>query len=300
MKNIFILLILTLTTTLTFGQTKINYKVYYTDNLQNEGLKVQVSFSSKKVSDSTFIYYSNKVWGEIKLTNCLKIDKNENPKYRFKIVADSNRIVIYHPKEKNISFSYHIVQDFRDQNPMSNNRPQIQNEYFLILGRSLFAVPEEIFDGKKENPQIIANIEWFNFPKKFIIHNTFGTQQTKQNLEVKLWSEFYHSLFVGGDYRIKSFTYLKKPIYFAIRGKWLGEYLDDNLFEALKKAISTQREFWKDNNFDYYTIILTPTITQTDSIYKGQSITGSGVNNGFIIQSSNNPFNNFSNMKYIF
>jgi hypothetical protein len=38
MKNIFILLLLTLTTTLTFGQTKINYKIFYSDNLQNEGL----------------------------------------------------------------------------------------------------------------------------------------------------------------------------------------------------------------------------------------------------------------------
>ncbi|MDO5616283.1 MAG: M1 family aminopeptidase [Cruoricaptor ignavus] len=119
-------------------------------------------------------------------------------------------------------------------------------------------------------------------------------------MKVKLWSELYHSLFVGGDYRVKSFSYMEKPIYFAIRGKWLGEYSDDKLFEALKKTISTQREFWKDNNFDYYTAILTPTITQTNSAYKGQSITGSSIKNGFLIQSTNNPFNNFSTVKYIF
>lgn len=299
-KIIKIFQILLLFPFLASGQTKINYKVFYSGNLQNDGLKIQVSFSSKKVSDSTCFQYSNEVWGETNLTNCLKLIQKENPKYTFKILSDSNRIVVYHPKEKNISFSYHIIQDVKEENPKSKNRPLLQEKYFHILGQSFFAVPEEIFEGKIADPKIIVSIEWLNFPEKFIIHNTFGTQQLKQNLKVKLWSEFYNSLFVGGDYRIKSFNYLKKPIYFAIRGEWLGEYTDDNLFEALKKTISTQREFWNDYNFDYYTVIITPTITQTDSTYKGQSMTGSGVRNGFLIQSSNNPFNNYSRMKYIF
>lgn len=298
MKNIFILLILT--TTLTFGQSRIKYKVFYSDKIENEGLEIQISFTSKKASDSTYFQYSNKVWGETNLINCLKLIQKENPKYFFKIVADSNRIVVYHPKEKNISFSYHIIQDIKEESPKSKYRPLLQKNYFHILGQSLFVVPEEIFEDNIDDPKIIADIEWLNFPENFIIHNTFGSQQLKQKLKVKLWSEFYNSLFVGGDYRIKSFDYLKKPVYFAIRGKWLGEYTDDNLFAVLKKTIITQREFWKDNNFDYYTVIITPTITQTDSIHKGRSISASAVKNGFLIQSSNNHFNNFSAMKYIF
>jgi predicted metalloprotease with PDZ domain len=73
-----------------------------------------------------------------------------------------------------------------------------------------------------------------------------------------------------------------------------------SFFGVLQKTITTQREFWKDNCFDYYTVIMTPTLTQNDSLYKGQSITGSGVKNGFLIQSSNNPFNSFYTMQYIF
>jgi predicted metalloprotease with PDZ domain len=80
----------------------------------------------------------------------------------------------------------------------------------------------------------------------------------------------------------------------------MGEYTDEHLFETLKKTISTQREFWQDNNFDYYTVIITPTITQTDSLYKGQSIRGSSVANGFLIQSTNTPFNSFLDISYIF
>lgn len=300
MKNIFILLVVILKITFTFGQTKINYKVFYSSNLQNEGLKIQVSFSSKKATDSTSFRFYNETWGQNNLTNCLKLIQKENPKYTFKIVADSNRIVVYHPKEKNISFSYHIVQDVKDESSGPKFRPLLQKEYFHILGQSLFVVPEAILKNGNDDPEIIANIEWLHFPDNFIIHNTFGTQQLKQTLRVKLSSEWYNSVFVGGDYRIKSFTYLEKPIYFAIRGKWLGTYTDENLFQAFKTTIQTQRTFWKDNDFDYYTVIITPTITETDSIDNGQVIVGSCVKNGFLIQSSNTPFNDFATMKYIF
>lgn len=62
MKKGLIFLILILTISLSFGQTKVNYKVFYSENLQNEGLKIKVSFSSKKASDSTYFQYSNEVW----------------------------------------------------------------------------------------------------------------------------------------------------------------------------------------------------------------------------------------------
>ncbi len=109
-----------------------------------------------------------------------------------------------------------------------------KNEYSIIpqqVNKGEGAIPglPNLF-----SPNFWSTYKWLNFPKNFIIHNTFGSQKLKQNLKVKLWSEFYHSLFVGGDYRIKSFNYLGKPIYFAIRGKWLGQYTDDNLFDALK------------------------------------------------------------------
>ena len=296
LKNIILLLL----PVLTIGQTKINYQIFYSDKAENEGLKIQVSYKSKVATDSTYFYYSNKVWGQKNLSNCVKFTKSENPEYNFKIVADSSRIVVYHPKARNISFSYHINQDIKEKTPQSKNRPFIEKEFFHVLGQSLFTVPEEIFEPKIDDPKITANIEWLNFPKGFVIHNSFGSNILKQHLKIKLWSELYHSLFIGGDYRIKPFDYLNKRVYFAIRGEWQNEYQDDKLFSALKKTISTQREFWLDNSFDYYTIIMTPTITQKDSIFKGQSIHGSGVKNGFMIESTNNPFNNFSTIKYMF
>lgn len=299
-KFVIIFLILSLFPWLGFGQTKVSYKVHYSGDFEEKGLRVQTEFISKKASDSTYFHFSNDVWGQTNLMNCLQFDPNENPNYHFRIDKDSNRIIVHHPKGKKINFSYRIKQDFIDNDPKSLNRPLVKNNYFHILGQSLFAVPEAVFDGGQEDPAISARIEWLNFPESFKIHNTFGSQQKVQTLSVLLWHELYHSVFVGGDYRIHSFHYENKPVHFAVRGNWLGEYNDEVLFESLKRTISSQRAFWNDTKIEYFTVILSPTFTQNDSLYRGQSITGSAVKNGFLIQSSNNPFNSLYTMKYIF
>lgn len=286
---------------LSFGQLKVNYKVFYSENMASEGMKIQVSFQSKTASDSSYFHYSNNVWGQENLINCFHVLESENPGYQFKMVPDSNRIVVYHPKSKHVSFFYHIRQDYNGDSLAVIYRPRIRNDHFHILGENLFTVPEAVFENKAENHEFTPTIEWVGFPSDYIIHNTFGTRQQKQVLtKVKLWGEFYHSVFVGGDYRIIPFEYAGKPIYFAIRGKWFKEYQDDKLINALQKTITAQRQFWKDDNFEYYTIIMTPSMTRSDSLFRGQSTTGSGVHNAFVIQSTNNPFNNWEVINYIF
>lgn len=294
-----ILLYLLLLPALTTGQIKVGYKVFYSDKLAEDGLKVLVSYTKPNTSDSTYFHFTNELWGEKDLINCVKFNKNENPNYQFKIVPDSNRIIVYHPLSKKVNFYYHIKFD-GDNTNKGHKRPRVENEYFYILGQSLFTVPETVFSGNNEDPVITANIEWVGFPVNFKIHNTFATQQNKQELKVKLWTEFYNSLFAGGDFRIHSFTYENKPVYFAIRGIWFKEYTDTNLLTNLKRVISSQRKFWKDNKFDYYTVIMIPSFTQNDSIFKGQSINGSCIHNGFVVQATNSVFNNWNLITYIF
>jgi len=297
LKNILLLCI----PILSFGQLKVNYKVFYAGNMASEGIKIQVSFQSKTAQDSTFFHYSNEVWGQENLTDCFQALQSENPGYTFRIIPDSNRIVVHHPRSKKISFFYRIRQDYQGDSLELIYRPRIRNNHFHILGENLFPVPEAVFESKAENHEFTPTIEWIGFPGDYVIHNTFGTRQQKQVLtRVELWEEFYHSVFVGGDYRIIPFEYAGKPIYFAIRGTWLNEYQDEPLKNALQKTITAQRQFWQDDDFTYYTVIMTPTVTQSDSLFRGQSTTGSGVHNAFVIQSTNNPFNSWEVIGYIF
>lgn len=272
------------------AQNKLNYRIFYNSALQDEGLLVELSFTAKKAADSTFIHYSGSFWGEDSLFRSLLVKAEDNPQYRFRLQPDSNRIVLYHARSRNIIFRYRIRQDFTDNNKVFF-RPRVQDAFFHMFGQSLFAVPDAL--AAEESPTLQADIRWEDFPADFCVHNTFGSGQLRQQLKVKLWDQLYHSAFIGGDYRIRSFTHHNKPVYFAIRGAWLSAYADeDHLFEALKKTIAIQRGFWKDDNFPYYTVVFSPMCTQNDSLYSGQSVNGTAVHGGFVIQSSNNPFNN--------
>jgi predicted metalloprotease with PDZ domain len=284
-----------------FAQVNVQYQVFYAENMATEGLKIKMTFQQKKATDSTYFHFSNQVWGQDSLLNCFKTLANENPKYTFKLIPDSNRIVVYHPKSKEIAFYYRIKQDYIGEPLEKINRPRIRADHFHILGESMFTVPEEVFESKVENHELSVTIDWIDFPEKYVIHNTFDSQKKHQNLsKIKLWGEFYHSVFVGGDYRIHQFNYANKPIYFAIRGDWFVDYQDKKLLGALEKTIQSQRSFWNDNSADYFTVIMTPTMSNADSSFSGQSTTGSGVWNAFDILSTNNPFNNWNVINYIF
>ncbi len=281
------------------AQTKVEYKVHYAQNMEMEGLKVEFTHKTKKAQDSLYVHFYDSGWGEYDLFNCLEIMQEENPGYSFDFVPDSNRIIIRYPKSKTVTFKYRIRQDYPGDSVHITNRPRMNNAYFHVLGRSLFVVPESVFLSKDRTLE--AKIDWVGFPASYKIHNTFESDVQTQRIKAEINSGFYHSLFVGGDYRLHTFDINKKPVVFAIRGEWFADYKDDmRMVASLKKTIQTQRDFWRDHNQSYYTVIMTPTVSQNDSLFQGQSSVGSGLHNAFMIQSTNNPFNNFSVLNYLF
>ncbi|MES2557950.1 MAG: M1 family aminopeptidase [Bacteroidota bacterium] len=292
--------LLSLSTLFSGAITAVNYRVNYSKNMVKSGLTITVTTTLSKQADSTYFHYSNTVWGEDHLFQCLTDLKGAGKGYRFKMVPDSNRIVVYHPKTTTVSFSYTVRQDYQGDSPNIFARPRLQPTFFHVLGQSLFAMPETVFESGEEDPEMEATIDWIGFPKEFVIHNMLGSQEMHQSFKGKLWTEFYNTLFVGGDYRIRSFEHHTKKVYFAIRGSWTT-YKDDQLLALFQRTLITQRDFWNDQDFDYYTVIMTPTLSSTDSSsYPGQSVNGSRIHNGFMIQSTNNPFNDPGTIKYIF
>lgn len=281
------------------AQVKVDYSVSHSTDIVKNGLKVELTYKTKKAQDSIYLHYYNDGWGETNLFNCLTILESENPNMRITRIPDSNRLIVYYPKSKIVKLIYSIKQDYVGDSLDIFNRPRMDSSYFHILGRELFVVPEDVFT--EDNKEIEVKINWLGFPDDFVIHNTFGSQKKTQIIKYPIHQGLYHSLFVGGDYRLYNFSIENKPIVFAIRGKWFSDYSDDQkMLDALTKTINTQRDFWQDYQKEFYTVIMTPTVSQNDSLYKGQSCTGSAVTNGFMIQSSNNPFNQFHVLNYMF
>ena len=122
----------------TFTQVKVNYSVHYSNNLQKDGLKIALNYTTKKAQDSIYLHYSNNVWGETDMFNCLEILHIENPSMQFQLVPDSNRIIVHYPKSKSITFTYRIHQDFIGDSLELTNRPRMNNSFFHVLGEELF------------------------------------------------------------------------------------------------------------------------------------------------------------------
>ena len=284
--------------TILFANNKLQYNIYYNNALEKEGLKIEVSYTHNSPQDSTVLYLVNRSWGEQNLLNTIILNKSENNGYNCYKIPDKFKLVFQHPKSKTVKLTYRIRQDYDNNDYNIFHRPRVQNEYFQILGHSFFAVPFHLAGGY-DNPLLNITINWIGFPGSFKIHNSFGTQQTTQKLKIHLWDELYHSAFFGGDYRIYNFKVQNYPVYFAIRGQWLNGFTDSLLLHNLQTSIQAQRDFWKDYKTRYYTIIMSPTVTSSDSSFKGHSNTGSGLANGYIIQASNNLFNSLNTYKYL-
>ncbi|OON67697.1 peptidase [Hymenobacter sp. CRA2] len=294
-----LLLLACLLPLLAAAQPRLDYQVYYAPHLTTEGLRVQLSVRTPKAEDSTYFHFANEVWGEPDLLRCLTGLTGAGPGYRFRVVPDSSRIVVYHPHGREVRFSYRIRQDAADYARDQFNRPRVTDAYFHVLGESLFAVPEFITKAPTE-PTLTATIRWVGFPAGYVLHNTFASQPAgQQTFRGKLWTQFYRSLYVGGDYRLQRFTYQNRPVYLAVRGQW-QRYDEAQVLSALQRTLTAQRDFWHDAGPASYTVFLSPTVTLRDSAWRGQSMRGESLYQGFKLQSSNNPFNNWELLRYMF
>lgn len=272
------------------AQNSLNYKVFYDKKMETKGLKVQLNFEKKVKSDSTVLYYSNNLWGEKDLFNCLLINDKENKNSHYKTNAKKNQIIIYHKKTKDVQFTYRIKQDFDVSEKGVFFRPRVKNNYFAILAEELFVIPYSLNE-TPDSPIVSIEIDWLNFPKEFKIHNSYGNQEKKQKFTTDLWEEFYNSFFVGGDFRIYDFKIKNKPVHFVVRGEWYNGFTDDVLFDSFKQAVTSQRDFWQDYSQDYFSFMMLPSISSQDKNNRTRSSTGTALKNGFYIVSNNNLYN---------
>lgn len=293
MKKLIALILLPLST---WAQNRISYKIFYDNDLEKNGLKVQVDYTLKKAADSTAFFYKNTVWGEENIFRSISFAPEENPGVSVTTQAEDNRVVARHKGGKKVSLSYRIRQDFKDPDYNAYFRPVVKNSYFSILGQCLFIIPEIVTESGRP---VDVTVEWIGFPASFKIQNTYATLPRRQNIRDGIWEGFYKSLFVGGDYRISSFTDHGKPVYFAVNGEWYKPYSDEYLFVNLQQAIRSQRAFWRDYSQNYFAVIMVPTVSQADSSFKGQNMLGTALKNGFMIQSTNNPFNDSETYMHI-
>lgn len=156
--------------------------------------------------------------------------------------------ILHHLPNAPIEVSYQIIQTVEKLD--KTYKSIVTQEYFHFIGYGVFVLP----DWNGDQPAHIS-LQWKNFPKKFNMANSFGSLELKQSFIAKT-DNLLHSIFVGGDYRVKKIMIRSQPLYIAIRGTW--QFSDDDYFKLAGSIVEYQRNFFDDHTFDYFLITATP------------------------------------------
>jgi predicted metalloprotease with PDZ domain len=189
-------------------------------------------------------------------------------------VADTSEVwvkVLTHEPGAAIRVRYELAQDRADALQAQRGagfRPVLQRNYFHWLGNAW------VRPGLDEAEPLSFTLEWKNLPPEWTISNTFGEQQRQQQFTASLRA-FTSSVFVGGDFRLRSVTVKGQPVRIALRGTW--SFSAEDFAALVEKIFQLQRGFWNDFNYPDYFVSLLPLEAMTG----GAANSGTGLNRSF-------------------
>lgn len=205
----------------------------------------------------------------IQILNCQKHQR---------VSDDSSLYVIEHEPNAPLTIRYTIKNALKDSLPALDEvyAQMLTDKYFYLIGSSAWVIPRD-----SSAAAYSISLEWKGFPTGWSWLNSFGANKANQKISAQL-SDFQNAIYMGGDIRIHKLVINKRPLYFGIRGKW--SFSDKEIFEIIKRTVSSQRTYWSDFDIDQYTIGLIPMKYNTDA---DRSINGRGLTNSFVTVGTN-------------
>ena len=155
------------------------------------------------------------------------------------------------PPNSQVRLSYVLVKDWKGKLDSSTRfRVDLSPLYFHFVGTTALVRPQI-------NPYrtVDVHFDWQKLPASWTLATSVATDDRCQSFH-GYWRDALNSLFVGGDYRIHHTTINGNPLNFAIRGQW--QFTDENWVDHARKIVDFERTFWRDDNFPYFLITLTP------------------------------------------
>lgn len=133
--------------------------------------------------------------------------------------------------------------------PSAYFRPALQPSYFHFIGTTIWAYPAQY--GKP----LAVTLHW-KLPAGWAFCDSFGAGQADQQFAGTL-EHFLETAYAAGDFRILTAQAGGRPVTVALRGKW--KFSDGDFAALAARTVAAEREFWRDNDFPYYLVLLLPT-----------------------------------------
>jgi predicted metalloprotease with PDZ domain len=159
-----------------------------------------------------------------------------------------------------------VTQDWDENFSEHIFRPVIAPESFTLIGTSFLILP----DWNEETPRSVT-MSW-EIPEAWSQADSFGTGKRKPRVFSATLNQLQTAVYVGGDYRLHSFSVRGRAVTVALRGKW--GFTDARFCGLAQRIVSAERAFWHDDAFPYFLITLTPT-EEPGKDYQGTGLTNS-------------------------
>ncbi len=166
--------------------------------------------------------------------------------------SPSVKNVTHRPGQK-LALRYEIVQDVPGVPSAGRSityRPIVQPTYVHLIGHAAFVTP-----AIDASTPVHATFAWRGLPRDWSVATSYGAGSRTQRF-TGLLGDLQHSIFVAGDFRLRTLSIRSKPVVVAMRGRW--KFTDDDFNQLVAKVFTIEREFWNDFNYPYYVITLIP------------------------------------------
>lgn len=258
--------------------------------------RIELQFTGHE-SGRTELVLPSRTGGQTQLYETIQKLEILTPKIQVADTSEPWVKVLTHEPEQGIRVRYELVQDRVNALQARRGagfRPIIQPTYFHWLG-SAWVRP-----GLDESEPLSFLLEWQNLPPEWAISNTFGSNtfgsntfgvnQRQQKFTASLRS-FTSSVFVGGDFRLRSVLVNERPVQIALRGTW--QFTDEEFASLVGKIFALERGFWNDNDYPNYLITLLPLVAPAN----GAANSGTGLNDSFATFAT--PNSTLHDLKYL-
>jgi predicted metalloprotease with PDZ domain len=228
-------------------------------------LEVELSFRGSAAGKETLLLPSS--WGgQEKLYSGIRDLEALSPDTEVKETDAPDRRSVKFPPGARVRLRYTVTQDWDGGFSEHVFRPALSAKAFTLIGSSFLVLPE----WDQEMPRSIR-LFW-EIPEGWSEADSFGVQHKSVRSFSASLSQLQTAVYVGGDYRLHTFSVRNRSVTVALRGKW--RFTDSQFCDLAQRIISAERSFWNDDNFPYFLITLTPT-EEPGKDYQGTGLTNS-------------------------
>ena len=256
---------------------QVSYTLEPFTNENGLHFRIELSFAGHE-SGRTELILPSRTAGQAELYKAIRKLEILTPKITMTETSEPWVKVLMHEPGQAIRVRYELVQDRADALQALRGagfRPIIQQTYFHWLG-SAWVRP-----GLEEAEPLAFLLEWKNLPPDWTISNTFGVNLRLQKFTTTLRA-FSSSVFVGGDFRLRSVKVQEHLVQIALRGTW--QFTDEEFASLVGKIFTLVRGFWNDFDYPNYLITLLPLAAPAS----GAANSGTGLNDSFATFATSN------------